>query len=462
MKRYVAMLLFLVMIIGSAWAGSITNYSPLATPSDNAYSLWYDSAQPMGQRDRVIPLWVLRSVLASALTLAPTQVTQDSTHRFVTDAEKAAWDSTGGGVTSIGSGTPTTFANGTILGSTGTHVKAAVPGTDYLAPNSSGASLTGITAAQIGLGNVPNTDATSRANHTGTQPATTIVEDANHRFATDAEKTAWNAKQDVLAAGTDYLSPTGSGAGLTGITASQVGLGNVNNTSDANKPVSAATQSALDLKANLSGATFTGPVSAPSFTSSAADGTRFVQPYNSVAFSGTPAEGMMQTNSNGCQVYHNGEWVGCGGGVTSVTGTAPIVSSGGTTPAISISAATTSAAGSLSAADKTKLDWLSTLSTATCSGTLTAIAADTAAFQQITLSAACTTTAWTQPASGAKRITLLIVQGGSGSYTMAWPSGTKWPAGTAPTLTTAVGSVDAVSCLLTGSAVYCAAANDLK
>jgi hypothetical protein len=43
-------------------------------------------------------------------------------------------------------------------------------------------------------------------------------------------------------------------------------------------------------------------------------------------------------------------------GVTSVTGTAPIASSGGATPAISISAATQSAAGSMSSADKTKLD----------------------------------------------------------------------------------------------------------
>ena len=47
---------------------------------------------------------------------------------------------------------------------------------------------------------------------------------------------------------------------------------------------------------------------------------------------------------------------GGGGGVASVTGTAPIVSSGGTNPAISITAATTSAAGSMSASDKTKLD----------------------------------------------------------------------------------------------------------
>jgi hypothetical protein len=42
--------------------------------------------------------------------------------------------------------------------------------------------------------------------------------------------------------------------------------------------------------------------------------------------------------------------------VTAVTGTAPIVSSGGATPVLSISPATDSAAGSMSSADKTKLD----------------------------------------------------------------------------------------------------------
>lgn len=47
-------------------------------------------------------------------------------------------------------------------------------------------------------------------------------------------------------------------------------------------------------------------------------------------------------------------------GVTSVTGTLPIVSTGGATPAISINAATTSAAGSMSSADKTKLDGIET------------------------------------------------------------------------------------------------------
>jgi hypothetical protein len=44
----------------------------------------------------------------------------------------------------------------------------------------------------------------------------------------------------------------------TGITKSDVGLGNVDNTSDVNKPVSTATQTALDLKLALAGGTMTG------------------------------------------------------------------------------------------------------------------------------------------------------------------------------------------------------------
>ncbi len=54
---------------------------------------------------------------------------------------------------------------------------------------------------------------------------------------------------------------------------------------------------------------------------------------------------------------------GGGGTVTGVTGTTPIVSSGGTAPAISISAATTSAAGSMSSSDKIKLDSLVSVNT---------------------------------------------------------------------------------------------------
>jgi len=45
------------------------------------------------------------------------------------------------------------------------------------------------------------------------------------------------------------------------VTKTQIGLGNVDNTTDANKPVSTAQQTALDLKANIASPTFTGTVS---------------------------------------------------------------------------------------------------------------------------------------------------------------------------------------------------------
>jgi predicted acyltransferase (DUF342 family) len=57
-------------------------------------------------------------------------------------------------------------------------------------------------------------------------------------------------------------SPTFTGT-VSGITKSMVGLGNVNNTSDVDKPVSTTQQTALDLKANLASPTFTGIPLAP-------------------------------------------------------------------------------------------------------------------------------------------------------------------------------------------------------
>ena len=53
--------------------------------------------------------------------------------------------------------------------------------------------------------------------------------------------------------------PTFTGT-VSGVTKSHVGLSNVDNTADADKPVSTATQTALDAKASLAGATFTANV----------------------------------------------------------------------------------------------------------------------------------------------------------------------------------------------------------
>lgn len=67
--------------------------------------------------------------------------------------------------------------------------------------------------------------------------------------------------------GTDYDTV------WTTLTKSSVGLANVDNTSDANKPVSTAQQTALNLKANIASPTFTGTPAAPT----AAAGTSTTQ-----------------------------------------------------------------------------------------------------------------------------------------------------------------------------------------
>lgn len=64
-----------------------------------------------------------------------------------------------------------------------------------------------------------------------------------------------------LNAPTDVVTSVAGRQGVVVLTSSDVGLGNVNNTSDAAKPVSTAQQSALDLKAPLASPTFTGTVS---------------------------------------------------------------------------------------------------------------------------------------------------------------------------------------------------------
>lgn len=75
------------------------------------------------------------------------------------------------------------------------------------------------------------------------------LEEANALYATIAN----------LALKAPLASPTFTGT-VSGITKTMVGLSNVDNTSDANKPVSTAQQTALDLKANLASPTLTGTV----------------------------------------------------------------------------------------------------------------------------------------------------------------------------------------------------------
>ena len=78
----------------------------------------------------------------------------------------------------------------------------------------------------------------------------------------DANKPVSTAQQTALNLKANLASPTFTGT-VSGITKAMVSLGSVDNTADANKPVSTAQQTALNLKANLASPTFTGNVTMP-------------------------------------------------------------------------------------------------------------------------------------------------------------------------------------------------------
>jgi hypothetical protein len=111
-------------------------------------------------------------------------------------------------------------------------------------------SPTGIVKGDVGLGNVDNTSDADKPISTATQTALNLKQDASSAVTLTGVQTLTNKTLTAPV----INSPTG-------IVKADVGLGNVDNTSDANKPVSTAQQTALDLKANLASPTFTGTVS---------------------------------------------------------------------------------------------------------------------------------------------------------------------------------------------------------
>ncbi len=108
---------------------------------------------------------------------------------------------------------------------------------------------------------IPTVPVTSVAGRTGDVTLTkSDVGLANVDNTSDASKPVSSATQTALDLKAPLASPTFTGT-VSGVTKAHVGLGNVDNTADTAKPVSTAQQTALNLKANLASPTFTGTVS---------------------------------------------------------------------------------------------------------------------------------------------------------------------------------------------------------
>jgi cytoskeletal protein CcmA (bactofilin family) len=135
-------------------------------------------------------------------------------------------------------------------------------------------TVSGITKAMVGLGSVENTSDLAKPISTLTQEAL----DTKVSIATFTTTVAAKANVTDLAFKAPIDSPTFTGT-VAGITKTMVGLGLVDNTADLAKPISTATQDALDTKvstttfsttvatkANTSDLALKAPIDSPTFT----------------------------------------------------------------------------------------------------------------------------------------------------------------------------------------------------
>lgn len=138
-----------------------------------------------------------------------------------------------------------TFTTALALKANTTDVNTALGLKAPLASPTFTGTVSGITKSMVGLGSVDNTTDAAKPISTATQAAL----DTKVTTATFSTTIATKANATELLLKAPIESPNFTGT-VSGITKSMVGLGLVNNTSDADKPISTATQTALDLKAN--------------------------------------------------------------------------------------------------------------------------------------------------------------------------------------------------------------------
>ena len=145
--------------------------------------------------------------------------------------------------------------------STGTHTGAVVGNADTATKllNARTISLTGPVTGSVSFDGTSNVSIATLL--TAESSGITSLSDVTITSVASGDLLKYNGTNWINAAGYATLdSPTFTGT-VSGITATMIGLGSVNNTADTAKPVSTAQQTALDLKANLASPTFTGNVS---------------------------------------------------------------------------------------------------------------------------------------------------------------------------------------------------------
>ena len=273
------------LVKGDVGLGNVDNTADTAKPVSTAQQTALDLKAP------------LASPTLTGIPIAPTAAagnnsTQIATTAYADAAVAAIVDSAPATLNTLNELSDALGDDANFATTTATAIGLKAP---IASPTFTG-TVSGVTASMVGLGSVDNTADTAKPVSTAQQTALDLkapiasptftgtvtiptgasitaptglvkgdVALGNVDNTSDANKPVSTAGQTALDLKANLASPTFTGT-VAGISATMVGLGNVNNTSDTNKPVSTATQTALDLKANLASPTFTGTVAGISAT----------------------------------------------------------------------------------------------------------------------------------------------------------------------------------------------------
>ena len=244
---------------GSMPVGTGTGVSTI-TPGANDYALLSDSSTSTGLK------WASLAAVGTVIPNTFSNIAVSGQTTVSADQQSDTLTLTAG--SNITLTTNNTTNTVTITGSnTGvtTHEAAADPHAQYLTTTEANSVYEQIGAASLAQTAAAAYTDTAISNLVNSAPTTlNTLKELSDALGGDAAfaTTVTNS----IAAKAPLASPTFTGT-VSGINKSMVGLGNVDNTTDALKPISTATQTALDLKLSSATASTTyAPIASPTFT----------------------------------------------------------------------------------------------------------------------------------------------------------------------------------------------------